>query len=343
MLHTTPLPVASRSKETETDMPPETSLLTCRICGNSDGNATYHVREMLHGTREPFDYFECAECGCLQILRVPDDLGKYYPRNYLSFKDYRRRTRNRLRKFVDTARVGYALTGRGQFGWLANRLLPELDYVHWCQVAGIGRDARILDLGCGAGKLLIRMMQGGFRRLEGADPFIDAAIEYPGVTIHKMGLDELVAQRAGEFDLVMLHHSFEHMDGPVEVLRRVRELLAADGRVLIRIPMAGSYAWEQYRENWVQLDPPRHLYLHTRKSMARLAGEADLDIVAVEHDSTAVQFMESERYRRGLPMAGGPKLKELFTKRERAEYARRAAALNAEGRGDQAAFYLRAV
>ncbi len=314
---------------------------TCRICANSNDNNIYHVKEMLYGSREPFEYFECSDCGCLQISEVPDDLGRYYPSNYLSFKNYGRRSRNHLRKIIDTARVGYELNGRGVLGRVAHTLLPGLDYVHWCQVAGIGREARILDVGCGAGKLLIRMMQGGFRRLEGADPFIDADIHYPGVTIHKFGLDELVEQRAGDFDFVMLHHSFEHMDQPVKVLRQVRELLAADGSVLIRIPVAGSYAWEHYRENWFAMDPPRHLYLHTQASMGRVTEEAGMGIFATEYDSTETQFTGSERYRRNLPMAGGPKQKQLFTRAEMAEFEKRSAALNSEGRGDQAAFYLR--
>jgi SAM-dependent methyltransferase len=314
----------------------------CRICGNRDSNPIYPVREMMYGTGKPFTYFQCGACGCLQIDRVPDDLGRYYPDNYMSFKDYSSRARKPLRRYVEGARVRYWMEGRGFLGRLIAVFKPVPDYAHWARVAGIGRDARVLDLGCGNGKLLLRMMNGGFTALEGADPFIASDTVYPGgVTIRKASLNDISVDRLGAFDLVMMHHAFEHMDEPADVLREAARLLAVGGTLLIRIPVADSYVWEHYRENWVQLDPPRHLYLHTQDSMARLAESAGLDIFAVEHDSTAVQFMESERYARGLPMVGGPKLKELFTKAEQAEYEKRAAALNREGRGDQAAFYLR--
>lgn len=313
----------------------------CRICGNEKDNRTYNVREMLHGTREPFEYFECSDCGCVQISEVPADLGKYYPSNYQSYKNYERRSRNWPRRMVDSARVGYALSGTGVFGRIANALLPGLDYVEWCRTAQVGRDDRILDFGCGAGKMLIRMMQGGFRRLEGADPFIAGDINYPGVTIYKAGLDEMIERAKGEFDLVMLHHSFEHIDHPVEVLRQLGLLLSDKGKLLIRIPVVGSYAWEHYRENWYSLDPPRHLYLHTQDSMHRVAREAGMEILSVVYDSAGTQFSQSELYCRDIPANAPRATRDIFSKAQTKAYAAKSVELNREERGDQAVFYMR--
>jgi len=36
---------------------------------------------MMYGTRDAFDYHQYQDCGCLQISEVPEDLGKYYPRD----------------------------------------------------------------------------------------------------------------------------------------------------------------------------------------------------------------------------------------------------------------------
>ena len=313
----------------------------CRICENEKENRTYNVREMLHGTREPFEYFECADCGCLQISQVPADLGKYYPSDYQSYKNYGRRARNWARRVVDSARVGYALSGAGIFGRIADAVLPELDYLRWCRGARVGRDDCILDFGCGAGKMLIRMMQGGFRRLEGVDPFIADDILYPGVTIYKAGLDEMVERHREKFNFVMLHHSFEHMDHPVKVLRQLGMLLADKGRLLIRIPVVAGYAWEHYRENWYSLDPPRHLYLHTQDSFRRVACEAGMEIFHVAYDSTGTQFSQSELYCRDIP-ANAPRAdRDIFSKAQMKAWEARSVELNREERGDQAAFFLR--
>jgi hypothetical protein len=106
----------------------------------------------------------------------------------------------------------------------------------------------------------------------------------------------------------------------------------------VRIPTVSSEAWEEYREYWVQLDAPRHLYLHSVESLSRLARLVGLRVDKVTYDSTALQFEGSELYRRGGT------LRELsastFTRRERREFSRRAKRLNATNRGDQAAFLL---
>lgn len=314
----------------------------CRICGNTKRNKTYRVRELMYGSGEHFTYFQCADCGCLQIDQIPSELGRYYPADYMSFKDYSSLARKPLRRYIESARARYWMEGRGLLGRFIALLKPEPDYTHWARTAGIQRYSRVLDIGCGNGKLLLRMMNGGFTTLEGADPFIESDIDYPGgLCIRRASVRHLAANREGKFDLVMMHHAFEHMERPLEVLQDVGRLLSLRGVLLIRVPVADSFAWEHYREYWVQLDPPRHLYLHTQESMRRLTMAADLEPFAIEHDSTGVQFMESERYRRGFPMVGGPTLGELFSESEMAEYEDRAAKLNSEKRGDQVAFYFR--
>src|SRR5256885_2327700 len=80
----------------------------------------------------------------------------------------------------------------------------------------------------------------------------------------------------GSWNMVMFNHSFEHLPEPVQVLRRVARLLSPDGVCVIRIPVAGSYAWRRYREDWVQLDAPRHLFLHTTASLGKAAAAARL-------------------------------------------------------------------
>jgi len=313
----------------------------CRICGHVGGNETYQVREMLYGTRELFDYFQCSDCGCVQISEVPDDLQRHYPENYVSFKNYHRRAASRAQRFINRARVSHAINGSGLLGGVLNAFLPEPDYLLWCREAGIKRDSRIVDIGCGNGKLLIRMMQGGFSNLCGADPFIAEDLHYGDLVIHKIGMEALVQRYPGAFDLVMLHHSFEHMDEPVQVLKNIARLLSPGGTALIRIPVADSYCWEHYRENWFALDPPRHLYLHTRSSMELVARESGMEVVAVHDDATATQFTGSELYQRNIAANAPKETRDIFRRSELQAFSARAKELNAAGRGDQSAYYLR--
>src|SRR6185295_7824147 len=95
-----------------------------------------------------------------------------------------------------------------------------------------------------------------------------------GVRILKRGLDHL----DGEYDFVMLHHSFEHIPDSAAALAALGRRLAPGGTLLIRIPVADSFARQHYGINWLNWDAPRHLYLHTRRSMELLAASAGMEI-----------------------------------------------------------------
>jgi SAM-dependent methyltransferase len=152
--------------------------------------------------------------------------------------------------------------------------------------------------------------------------------------IRKSWLHEM----SGEFDLVMLHHTLEHMPHQQEALTQVAGLLRSGGMCLVRIPVLPNEAWNRYRENWVQLDAPRHLYIHTPDSLCRVAVRAGLTLECTEFDSTELQFTGSELYARDRPLS---QLNGAFSDRELRTYRAEAARLNAAGRGDQAAFYFR--
>lgn len=318
------------------------SQYRCRICGNTANNATYEVREMLHGTRAVFQYFQCSVCGCLQIASVPGDLEYYYPSDYQAYKSYARKAKSKPRHFIDSRRVRYALTGEGWLGRLLAKILPAPDYVNWCSKMGFGQNAKVLDVGCGHGRLLSRMVAGGFTNLSGIDPFIREDIAIDGnAMIYKRDLPTHVAISGERYDLVMLHHSFEHMDDPGQVLVWCSTLLKDDGWLLIRIPLADSLAWERYRENWYQLDAPRHLYLHTSRSIHMLVAKRGLLVVGEDRDSIETQFTFSELYARDIA-ANAPRVqRDIFSKREIREFSRHARKLNEEGKGDQGVFYIR--
>lgn len=293
---------------------------------------------MLHGTRQVFDYFQCAACGCLQIAQLPTNLSDYYPAGYFSFRDYTKLAHRPLRAWLDRRRVRCALTGRGWIGTVANRFAKPLDYVDWLKTAGLGLSARVLDVGCGSGRLLLRMRLGGLEHLTGVDPFLAGDLRYPnGLVIRKQSL----ADTAGTFDLIMFHHAYEHMAHPQQVLIDAAQRLAPGGSILIRIPVVDCVAWERYREHWCHLDAPRHLYLHSRRSLTLLAARAGLEIYASFCDSTPSQFLLSELYQRDIPQNAGVRPEQVLGRQTLAESRRLTQRLNQEGRGDTAGFFLR--
>lgn len=313
--------------------------VTCRICGNREGNKSYLAREMLFGTREEFAYFQCASCGCLQIAEIPSDLARHYRSDYVSFKpSVEKRFASRFRNFFRVRRYRFAVLGEGTLGRLLHALAPR-ENLHRLSLAGLRRDSRVLDVGCGSGELLYTLRTLGMTNLLGVDAFIERDITYPnGLTIRKGTIDDV----AGEWDCIILSRTLEHIPDQHATLRSVAARLAPGGTSLVTIPLVSSQAWEHYRTNWFALDAPRHLYLHSVKSFHLAAGKADLGIEHAVYTSDDRQFRGSELYLRDIPfLAGPPQSRAIFTRAQIRAWRRKAAELNAESRGDQAMFCLK--
>jgi SAM-dependent methyltransferase len=310
---------------------------SCRICGNAIGNRVHRAREMQFGTGEAFDYVECAECGCVQIAEIPADLQRFYTSLYPPHATPERRPAGPLAR----ARKAWLerIYGRpGRRGGLPF-LVPS--YHEWLRDTGAGLDSSIVDVGAGSGRLLRKMQADGFRNLTGVDPYLPEPVEEPGLRLVRGHLGDL----PGVYDLVMLHHSLEHIPDQAGTLREVARLVGERGTALVRIPVADSWAWRHYGVDWVQLDAPRHLYLHTQRSLAHLARGAGMRIVQVLHDSGGMQFWGSELYRRGLPLVDPEsgrmrRSEEEFGRKRKLAYRAQARRLNAAGQGDQACFYM---
>jgi SAM-dependent methyltransferase len=307
-------------------------MKACRICNGKLGDA-FDVREMMFGSREKFAYEKCEKCGSIQIAELPEAMEKHYPYYYYSLK-------------VEVPK----LLPLPFFKKLFNNYRIKKKYrTHGHEIFRYFRDLqimpsqKILDVGCGKGKLICEMFNFGFQHVEGVDKFINQEYDYNyGVRVYKKDLGEL---KPNTYDVIMMHHVFEHMDKPGEELAKCSVLLKKDGYLIIRIPLVAR-AWEIYQQDWIQLDAPRHFFLHTEKSMAILAEREDLKIERIVYDSDGFQFWGSELYRQDIPYADDA-TKELneptafFTEEELAAYNAKAELLNAEHQGDQAIFYLR--
>lgn len=310
------------------------SALTCRICGNAESNSIITAKEMMFGFGGEFGYILCSKCGCLQIKEIPDNISKYYPEEYYSYGNSIAEL-NTKKSFADKFKKDLLRYYLGDDNLMGRMLSYKYKSPYqWLKKNMVTFDSKILDVGSGEGKALRLMANSGFTNLTGVDPFIEKDITYDdGVRIYKEELGKL----DGEFDFIMLHHSFEHMSEPLNVLKNLYRLLKPKHYVLIRIPVADSFAFKKYKENWVQLDAPRHFFLHTKKSMEILSEQSGFNLDDVVYDSTELQFTGSEKYLKSIPLI---KDEDMFNEKQVKEYLKQTDDLNKQGLGDQACFYL---
>lgn len=310
----------------------------CRICSNADSNVIHHVREMAFGLRESFRYLECGSCGCLQLLDIPADLARYYPPTYYSFQEH-----GTVKTFLRRRWASHAYGKPNLLGKTLETVFFQNTAMMAVRRSGAGIRDRILDVGCGSGRLLLDLAYLGFTDLTGADPFISHDLTYPeGVKVFKAQL----SQMKGPFDLIMLHHSYEHMDAPEAVMLDLRSLLTAKGQVLLRIPVASSYAWRHYGVHWINLDAPRHLFLHTFKSIEMLGSKAGLKVASIIHEGNDEQFWGSEQFSNDIPTNDPRSIGSSIFNRLKSwprikECRRKAEQLNRDGQADLVCFVLK--
>jgi len=318
--------------------------LTCRICGNQENNdQIYHVREMLFGTNKSFDYFECGRCHCLQIVEIPENIAEFYPETYSAYNKHKGiKKLNAISQFLKYKKSQYCLGRNKNLIGGAMTYFFGGGFVEKLAPANVDFNDEILDVGTGTGGRILDLKRRGFKNLSGSDIFIPGDIFYDnGVKIFKKDVSEIHET----YDFIMLNHSLEHMPDPLRILKELYRLLKNGKYVLIRIPVSDSYSWKHYRENWVDLDAPRHFFLHTRKSMEILAKQAGFNVSDVVYDSTEYQFAGSEQYLKDIPAYAensyfiNPE-KSIFSKKDIKRFKKKAKKLNDNEEGDTACFYL---
>ncbi len=259
---------------------------------------------------------------------------KYYPAEYYAFNEPVFPSRlNPFNFFLKKSLIRYYMGYSDLTGFLLSFIFDHP--FPWIRKKEINFNSRILDVGTGAGRKLLSLQRSGFRDLTGIDPYIEGDMIFDnGVKILKKDISEI----DGKFDYITLHHSFEHMPDPANVAGHLSRLLDSSGVIVIRIPVADCHAWYKYGEYWVGLDAPRHFFIHTRRSIEILLNKTDLRIDDVIFDSGPLQFMRSEKYKRGMIQSAPD---DIFSKEEIEQYSREAEMLNRTGKGDMACFYLK--
>ncbi len=281
----------------------------CGACGGDDFEPPVRLRELMYASGETFDYLRCRDCGCLQIAAFPDDMARHYPDDYYSFGALNQSLRDRVRDWL-------TLNGPA-------RLFGEQPWYRrggWRSLDGIARTARIVDVGCGDGSFICRLRQLGFAHVCGIDAFIEGDRVLPGgVPVYRKTIENL----DDTFDVVMMHHSLEHMPDQLGVLAKARDVFSDGGRLIVRIPVVDSWAAEEFGKDWAHLDPPRHFFLHTRKSISALVERAGLALDRVVDEWSEFGVRGSLLARSGKPSIStdpldGPELEVALADQRRA-------------------------
>jgi 2-polyprenyl-3-methyl-5-hydroxy-6-metoxy-1,4-benzoquinol methylase len=286
----------------------------CFLCG-TPGELLYEgVKDRLFGAPGIWNLKRCPNpaCGLLWLDPMPleEDIAKAYC-SYYTHEDgplppgtFFRRMYSYMRTGYLESKYDYRCVRRNRWG----RLLAHLLYLHaprrrsidlsvFCLKSKL--NGRLLEVGCGSGATLEIMNQLGWQA-EGVD-FDRAAVEQArrkGLTVHLGTLAKLKLS-GNTFDAIGARHFIEHVPDPIEMLRECRRLLKPGGLLVLITPNARSWGHSRFQADWRGLEPPRHLHVFTRSSLATacaLAGFGSGDCRSVVRISSILQ--ESRMLRR---------------------------------------------
>jgi 2-polyprenyl-3-methyl-5-hydroxy-6-metoxy-1,4-benzoquinol methylase len=83
------------------------------------------------------------------------------------------------------------------------------------------------------------------------------------------------------FDAITLNHVIEHVPEPLALFNEAFRLLKPGGRLVMATPNTASLGHRTFGQYWRGLEPPRHLHLFSRNTLAGCSRRAGLHIVEI--------------------------------------------------------------
>jgi SAM-dependent methyltransferase len=146
-------------------------------------------------------------------------------------------------------------------------------------VRGLGRAERVLDIGCGDGRLTAELDAA---KLTAADvsalALRRAAARLPGATLVELEPDAPFPLDDAAFDLVLCAETVEHVRDVQLFLSELRRVLRPGGELALTTPAARPLGRPE--------DPlSPHLRRFTRRSLRRVLGELGFEVRSLERRS----------------------------------------------------------
>lgn len=234
------------------------TILICPFCGGQAFIPRFEVNDYwLERKDVHVKFVQCSQCGLIFQNPRPDraEMEAHYPQSYEVFAA---KGHNRSSFFY-------------RYGW---KKRCELITRH-------KKSGRLLDLGCANGSFLEWMKQtSGAWELYGIEPAKSAAQKAANAGFNVFeGVLEDAHYPDGYFDVITAWDVLEHLADPQKALWELYRTLKVDGLLVLRFPDADSLDARIFGKYWAGIDAPRHLYVFSGSTIARLLEKMGFSIL----------------------------------------------------------------
>jgi 2-polyprenyl-3-methyl-5-hydroxy-6-metoxy-1,4-benzoquinol methylase len=270
------------------------------------------------GARQAFDfsfeYLFCSDCKSLSIKDIPENLSFFY-KNYYSLQEFEKSSS--IRKMIEKV-IFLSLPFHLKSFIVKNILNKEDDFKLTSLLqASPRKNWDILDVGSGSGDFVYNLHELGFKRSIGIDPFLNESVQYEnGAKILKNGIMDM----NDKYDLITFHHSFEHLIEPSQYLYKVSKLLKPKGICLIRLPNIDCWSYKYFKEHWVGIHAPYHVFLPSYTGMEMLLKPHGLKINSCLGEQVIDFFLISKENFMGITINQKDSIRSLIKEKRSISY-----------------------
>lgn len=245
----------------------------CPFCGASGHRAvTSPVPDgECHNLDEPwqsmrFQMVACNECDTVyQRLRPRrEDIGQFYAGEYACYQSLVQR--------------GFIVRMLAQL--TAKAMLRRIESLRPAD------NNTFLDFGCGSGTWMELLASiNAHWKMVGTEISSDLiervrALGFEGHVADDSNIEQVI--EPGTIGIIHMNHVIEHVQHPVELFGKLRELLVPGGIIVGQTPDHACLERRLFGDYWVQWHLPRHLVVFDKPTMRRHAEAAGLEVVALD-------------------------------------------------------------
>jgi len=249
-----------------------TNMIKCKICNSEDVKHMFFSKNT-HGKNiqsgeEKFDLYECNKCKCIFISKLKVD-SEYY-KKYYNLGYYGNKKDKSISNFLEKLLFSYSMKRKEKM---------ILDFFK-----NKTKKLKILDIGCGAGNFLEKLDNKHFDKYgleinqEGYKLCKNKGVKVINKEINKFDFKQ------EKFDVVTIWCVLEHINNPIETLKKIKEILTNNGILIFQIPNTGSMGFKFGRQNWFHLDSPRHLVIYNKSSINELCKITGFKIINIKNE-----------------------------------------------------------
>lgn len=269
----------------------------CVLCRSERHHIVRVAADRLFGLPGRFRLVRCSECGHFYLNPRPtrETIGRFYPDDYGPHRNHQSATEqleggtahpSRSRPWYLSSPMRRFPGLRPFYCWLSethSEIIPSL----------AGDRPRGLELGCGSGRFLERLVAAGWDAV-GIEP-----AEAPARRCRERGLNvhigDLTSAKLDDasFDAVFAWMVIEHLHDPLAAILRVRRLLKPQGRLLLSVPNYDCWESLVFGEHSYSLQLPIHLHQFTPNSLQRLLHQGGFRVEQIIHQPNLLNVVGS--------------------------------------------------